>query len=229
MDFLLLAVAAISLLAAGGFGAFAWRLLAEQRQRSAARVAALASTLDPTAPGAADRPQDGPVPVAVSSMFETAPGASVRGRPLIKAAVVATMAVLLIVVVAMANRDHTEVAAPAAEEPAPLELVSMRHNRDGSTLTVTGLVRNPRAGAPKAGIVAVVFAFDRDGGFVTSARAPLDFTTLAPGDESPFVVNLPHKGDVGRYRVSFRTEAGVLRHVDRRAMPAAGAVRASAN
>ena len=68
-----------------------------------------------------------------------------------------------------------------------------------------------------ARIAAVVFTFDRDGSFVTSARAPLDFTTLEPGDESPFVVTIPNVGDVGRYRVSFRTDAGVVRHVDRRA------------
>jgi hypothetical protein len=149
-------------------------------------------------------------------MFGTAQGASVRGRPLIKAAVVATMAVALVVLVAMANRDHGEVDAPAPEA-SPLELISMRHTRDDGALTITGLVRNPRAGVARAGIAAVVFAFDKDGGFLTSARAPLDFTTLGPGDESPFVVTLPNVGDVARYRVSFRTDIGVLRHVDRRA------------
>ena len=93
----------------------------------------------------------------------------------------------------------------------------MRHTRDGSTLTVAGLVRNPRAAAPVSRIAAVVFAFDRDGSFVTSGRAPLDFVMLGPGDESPFVVTLPNVGDVGRYRVSFRTDSGIVRHVDRRA------------
>jgi hypothetical protein len=100
---------------------------------------------------------------------------------------------------------------------APLELVSMRHERNGDTLRVTGLVRNPRAGEAVTGVTAVLFAFDRDGKVVTSSQAPLDFTTLAPGDESPFVVNLEKADDVGRYRVSLRTGAGVLRHVDRRA------------
>ena len=45
---------------------------------------------------------------------------------------------------------------------------------------------------------------------------PLDFTTLEPGDESPFVVTIPNVASVGRYQVSFRTESGLLRHVDRR-------------
>jgi hypothetical protein len=64
--------------------------------------------------------------------------------------------------------------------------------------------------------MAVVFAFDRDGGFVSSGRAPLEFAAIAAGDESPFRVTIPDVKDVGRYRVSFRTEAGVVRHVDRR-------------
>ena len=46
--------------------------------------------------------------------------------------------------------------------------------------------------------------------------------TSAPGDESPFVVTIPNVADVARYRVSFRTEAGTLRHVDRRADAAPG-------
>jgi hypothetical protein len=110
----------------------------------------------------------------------------------------------------------------------------MRHTRDGSALTVSGLVRNPRAGDTVASIAAVIFAFNREGAFVTSAQAPLDFLTLGPGDESPFIVTIPNVGDVGRYRVSFRTDAGVVRHVDRRAAqvastPAAGDLQVSAN
>jgi hypothetical protein len=79
---------------------------------------------------------------------------------------------------------------------------------------VTGLVRNP--GSAPGPITAVVFAFDRDGGFVASGRAPLEFATIAAGDESPFQVTIPGVKDVGRYRVSFRTKDAVVRHVDRR-------------
>jgi hypothetical protein len=159
-------------------------------------------------------------------MFSTTPGAAVSGRPLIKAAVVGAMAVLLVVVVAMANRDHVE-PATVAVDAAPLELVSMRHARRGDTLTVSGLVRNPRAGETVASIAAVVSAFNRAGAFVTSAQAPLDLLTLGPGEESPFVVTIPDVGDVGRYRVSFRTESGVVRHVDRRATQVARAAVAN--
>ena len=214
MDIGLLALALASLAAAAGFGVIAWRARGEERRRSAARVAILAAAIDgsdvATPAGATARP------VAVPSMFGAAPGGAAGGRPLVRNTIVAALAVALVIIVAMANRNHAE-PMEATADAAPLELVSMRHTRDGSTLTVSGLVRNPRAGAPLTRIAAVVFAFDRSGGFIASGRAPLDFTTLEPGDESAFVVAVPDVADVGRYRVSFRTEAGVLRHIDRRA------------
>ncbi len=98
----------------------------------------------------------------------------------------------------------------------PLELMSMRYQRQGTTLTVSGLVKNPAAGGAVNGVTAVVFAFDHNGAFVASGRAPLDFSALAPGDESPFVVNVPNVSDVARYRVTFRSGNGVVRHIDRR-------------
>jgi hypothetical protein len=216
MDVMLMALTFVSLVAAAAFGLVAWRGITDERRRSAARVAALASAIDGGVPsaGATSRP------VPVAAMFTTEPGGSLKSRPLIKAAVVAAMGVAIVVAVAMSSSESTGTAgaAPAstAQPAAPLELVSMRHAREGRTLTVSGLVRNPRTGTEAARIIAVVFAFDKDGTFVASGRAPLDFTTLEPGDESPFVVTIPNISNVGRYRVSFRTETGMLRHVDRR-------------
>lgn len=83
-------------------------------------------------------------------------------------------------------------------------------------LTVSGLVRNPSQGVAVNGVTAVVFAFDRTGAFLASGRAALDFSALSPGDESPFVVNIANVADVARYRVTFRSGSGVVRHVDRR-------------
>lgn len=215
MDVVLITLTIVSLAAAAGFGTLAWWVLCLERRRSEARVAALASAIrsadTATAADADTRP------VAVTSMFDMASGAAVKGRPLVKAAVVATLAIALVVVAAMANSGQVD-RTSTPQEVTPLELVSMRHARDRSTLTVAGLVRNPRTGAALTRVVAVVFAFDRSGTFVASGSAALDFTTLEPGDESPFVVavTLSDGAEVGRYRVSFRTEAGMLRHVDRR-------------
>lgn len=211
MDALLLTLTVFALAAAAGFAVVAWRVLRDDRLRSAARVASLSAAIDQ----AAD-------PVPVASMFATTPGsgASIKGRPLVKAAVMGVMAVIVVVAAAMGSgggEGTRQPAGAAAGQDAMLELMSMRHVREGSTLTVTGLVRNPPAGVQARRVTAVVFAFDRDGGFIGSARAPLDFVVLEPDDESPFVVTLPNAAGVARYRVSFRTEEGLLRHLDRRA------------
>jgi hypothetical protein len=81
---------------------------------------------------------------------------------------------------------------------------------------VSGLVRNPVAGHAVNGLSAVVFLFDQNGTFVTSAQTSVDFLKLSPGDESPFVIQLEAPASVTRYRVSFRNEGGVVPHVDRR-------------
>jgi hypothetical protein len=226
---MLMVLTIASVAAAIGLGIYAWRLARLETLRSNARVSALAAAIEGASGTAAP-------------MFSRDPESGVQSRPLLKVAIGFGMAVFIIVAIAMTGDRH-EAAQPvaASQEPSQesLELLSMRHERDGDNLTVTGLVRNP--GAPASGaIMAVVLAFDREGSFVASGRAPLEFTTIAAGDESPFRVTVPGVKDVGRYRVSFRTDTGVVRHVDRRsatsgnvsARPAAGAtpsLLASAN
>ena len=184
----------------------AWRVTRDERSRSQARVTALAAAIEGTR---ADAPAE---------MFARAAGSAAQGRPLLKVAIGFGMAVGIIVLIAMSgDRREAPAVVAATEETAreALELLSMRHERAGDTLTVTGLVRNP--GAEAGGTLnAVVFAFDREGEYVASGSAPLEFATIAAGDESPFRVTIPGVKDVGRYRVSFRTNAGVVRHVDRR-------------
>ena len=107
-------------------------------------------------------------------------------------------------------------SAAAMGPNSPLELVSLTHERRNDKLAVSGLVRNPATGKPINHLSAVVFLFDKTGTFVTSARANVDFLKLGAGDESPFVVSLDAPATVARYRVSFRTDDGVVPHVDRR-------------
>ena len=115
------------------------------------------------------------------------------------------------------GQAHGVSAAASANGPsAPLELVSLRHERLGSRLSITGLVRNPVKGGTTEHLAAVVFLFDQRSAFLTSARADIDVTKLTPGDESPFVIALDAPSNVARYRVSFRTDGGVVPHVDRR-------------
>jgi hypothetical protein len=133
----------------------------------------------------------------------------------------------LLVIVAMVAggvgiiRSHhppTSAAAPAAQQ-APLELLSLRYVQQADRMTITGLVENPHEGTPLLRVTATAFLFAADGTFLASGRAPLDYTTLAPGDESPFVITIPVSGVVARYRVGFRDDEGhVIAHVDRRAV-----------
>ena len=78
------------------------------------------------------------------------------------------------------------------------------------------MVRNPAAGARVDRLTAVVFLFNRDGGFLTSGRTMIEPSALVPGGESIFVVTIPGAAEVGRYRVSFRTDDRIVPHLDRR-------------
>ena len=220
---LLSVLSVVAIAGALGIAAYAWHIVQTERRRSDARVAALAAAIEEEveSPGH-DGDHDTP-------MFEREPRAGLQGRPLLKVGVGFVMAVGVIVLIAMSNDRHraveTEsVVTDAAATSHSLELVSMRHTRTGDSLTVTGLVRN-RGASADGSITAVVFVFDRDGGFVASGRAPLELAAIADGDESPFQVTIADVKDVGRYRVSFRTAAGVVPHVDRRAPLQASSVK----
>lgn len=114
--------------------------------------------------------------------------------------------------------------APAvAAAPPALELLSLRHEREGANLSVAGLVRNAAAAATAERVSAVVLLFDQDGAFVTSAQAPLGDSRLVAGATSPFEIKVAAPQAVARYRVSFRTAEGPLSHLDRRRDPAEAA------
>jgi hypothetical protein len=146
----------------------------------------------------------------------SAPSDSGRQRSLAVAAIVLFGVVLVGGYWTVFGDRSSATTLSAANSASPLELVSMRHERRGTRLAVTGLVRNPVAGAPVDRLAAVVFLFDEQGGFITSARANVDFLKLSPGDESPFVIDVEAPSSVARYRVSFRNDAGIVPHIDRR-------------
>jgi hypothetical protein len=245
MNIALLVVTVCSLTLAAIMSIVAWRLTREARRRSAARVAALAMEIHGQAgvPRRFDEElQLGPGPISGghSDLFARAdPGASPASRFAAVVAlgifVVGTGAALAVVlssgsrgtatpathtlVTSGSNQTPAATSAPTESAPIeslPLELVALGHERTADRLTIRGIVRNPPSGGEVSGLTAVVFLFNRDGGFLTSGRATIDAPALAPGAESPFVVTVAGTADVGRYRVSFRTEGGVVPHVDRR-------------
>jgi hypothetical protein len=177
---------------------------------------------DPAIPRAsqASRPAEPPSVDAVSirTGFLGADPPAREGTPHQRwlAAAAAVVALLLGGFVAIRMTAQAPAAAAAQSAATPLELLSLRHEREGANLSVAGLVRNPPAGPVVERLTAVVFLFDQQGQFVTSAKAPIDFMKLTAGDESPFVVKVAAPQSVARYRVSFRTDDGTRPHVDRR-------------
>jgi hypothetical protein len=282
MDIILLGITIVSLVVALVMSVAAWRLMRDEKQRSAARVAALSVAANE--PSLVNRPAgfaQAPAPSAAFEQFQDEPAvrtvtrapwtspstarsaaavASVKTPgaappaptaeplkpselPLNQREVVthasgflgatevprdnggrqktlAFAAVMLFVVMSgglvwmMSGPEGTSAAAVGPN--SPLELVSLTHARQNDKLAVSGLVRNPVNGKRIEHLSAVVFLFDRMGTFVTSSRANVDFLSLGAGDESPFVVSLEAPATVSRYRVSFRTDDGIVPHIDRR-------------
>ena len=278
METLLLGITVVSLVVAFVMSMAAWRMLRDEKQRSAARVAALSVAAN----AADDAPRPGPIgfetrvekpatnerpvvkapwapaPIIPFDSADAAPAASASLRapavitaPAEPAATHATgflgasadehedsggrqrslafAAVFLFVVLsgglAWMMSGPRGTTAVAMGPNAPLELMSLSHARQNSKLAVSGLVRNPVAGKPVERLSAVVFLFDKTGTFVASSRANVDFLKLGAGDETPFVVSLNAPATVARYRVSFRTDEGVVPHIDKRSaspVPAEG-------
>lgn len=243
MDTLLLGITVVSLLVALVMSVTAWRLMREEKQRSAARIAALSWAASDDQPVLIDLPiaaqqieparapwkpavvkaVEEPQPVMTSSVSHASGFLGVtpqesdsgnRQKSLAVAAVVFFACLAVGTAWVMSAPEGT--TAVAVGPNSPLELVSLSHSRQNEKLAVAGLVRNPVSGKPVERLSAVVFLFDRTGTFVTSSKAHVDFLRLGAGDESPFVVSIDAPATVSRYRVSFRTDDGVVPHIDRR-------------
>jgi hypothetical protein len=111
----------------------------------------------------------------------------------------------------------TSVASTSGDGPT-LELLTLSYEQKDGTLTINGMVQNPKASTAMAtGVEVTALVFGSDGNVVASGKAPLDFSRLRPGDESPFVVRVPVTGNIARYRIGFRGNDGrVIAHIDRR-------------
>jgi hypothetical protein len=166
---------------------------------------------------------------AATSLFARPPVASsVSRRPLLVGAVALVMLASAGTVYAVYRpqpaRGGRLAEGRVAAGTVPLDLLSLTESVDtDGTFTVTGLVGNPTTGRPAEHVVAVVYLFDQAGHYFATARAGIDVAALAPGDQSPFVVKVPHGASAVRYRVGFREPDGaVVAHVDRRGQPIDG-------
>ena len=220
MDFVLVSITALSLILALAMGVVLFTVLREDRQRSDARVAALAAAsarfdLPLGSPDAELLPEPDQIVRTANDLFAASAEPSPWWRRL---GVAAALAVVISAVGYVLLPARTAAPSAAASQVVPLELLSLSHTQQPSGLTISGTVYNPRGAMPVSQVFAAAVLFGPEGNFLTSARAPLDFTTLRPGEESPFVVTIPVDGVVARYRVGFRAADGsVIAHVDRRA------------
>ena len=231
MDTILLVITLISAATAIAAVASAHRLRRNERERSDARVAALANAADahvPTEAGWmladgemqwASEPQAG----ITSSGSERFFGTVERDEPtrsrlpiFAAAALIVMLGGTLIFLNTSTSNDHAATVAHVSHNE-PLELVALGHARDTSALTITGTVRNPSSGVKMEGLTAVISLLDRTGALVSTKDVPLDYRALGPGEEAPFKVSIPDPGTIARYRVSFRAGSDVVPHVDRRA------------
>lgn len=237
MDTVLLAITLISAATAVVAVASAWRLRRHERERSDARVAALARAAETR--GVRDggwtqvagewqwtpepsEARDSGVGTRSDSGSERLFGTIEREAPATGRLPIVAAAALLVLLggalIFLNTSGSSDRAATVAQinHTEPLELVALGHARDTSVLTITGTVRNPASGAKVEGLTAVISLLDRSGALVSTKDVPLDYRALRPGEEAPFKVSIPDPGSIARYRVSFRAGTDVVPHVDRR-------------
>ena len=169
-------------------------------------------------------------PIADGPMFVEPVRTPAWGNRLgIMAAIVLVGASALLFAMTASKARATAAAGTAlAQSPteAGLELISLHDAHANGTLTITGMVRNPRSASLLTRVTVTAYTFDDKGAFLASGRALLDVTSLAPGDDSPFVVTVPVTDAVARYRIGFRGEDGrVIGHVDHRQQGPMAALR----
>ena len=219
MDLVLVTITGISLVLVVAMGLVLFKLLRDDRRRADARVALLVAATATPEPidedGLADAALGAGDDVSHAGLFTPHESPSQwRWRAAAAAAVIVAVTTIGYVATTIGG---TGGATTAANGPRPLELLTLRHAQEADGLTISGVVQNPRTAPAVSQVTAVAYAFGPDGVIVGTARGAIDYTTLAPGDESPFLVMVPVSGTVTRYRVGFRGPDGsAIAHVDRR-------------
>ena len=163
---------------------------------------------------------------ASQRMFVERAGGRSMARVVAGVGVAAAIVVLVIGTLVMTGARSTPARAPrpaaaAAEATTtadvPLELIALGHEREKDRLTVRGVVRG--ASTADSSLTAVVLLFNREGTEIGSGRTEVAPAGPDPSGERPFMISVRSAGDVGRYRISFRSDDHVVPHIDRRGQP----------
>lgn len=224
MDTILIAVTAISLAIASVLGVLLQRAVREERRRSEARVNLLMDLTAPEPVPTARAPRFSDVglppaavpPADAGTLFQPHDAETAWPRRLVAAGALATALGIVVLGWHSFGRISARPAEAATHVRAPLELLSLSYRQQDGAFVITGLVQNPHGAATLANVQATAMVFGADGTLLSTGRAPLDFTALPPGAESPFVIHVTTTG-AAKYRVAFRDAQGeALAHVDRR-------------
>jgi hypothetical protein len=219
----MLTITLLSLIVAAASGLLAWRSIRREQLRSSARVASLSAAIDglpSLTPGADDRAPALEYSLDFRSETTATTFDALGSQPSIRRRLMtvvsgASVVVAAVVLIAILSDRYEPPPTPIVVSPhaESLELLSLQAARDGSTLAITGLVRS-RAEEPLTTLTAVVSAIDAKGRPIGRGTVPL--AAILPRRESRFVVTITDASEAARYRVSFRSATGVIRHVDRR-------------
>jgi hypothetical protein len=235
MEFFLIAAATLALALGGVMTWVAWRIIAENRGREAARVQLLSNLAFPQGPPVAAQLTVADEAGTDAFYSEEAASAAPLFRESAASGVtprrtVALAAVGILMMLAVATFAWIHGAAPAdppartSADPAPparhdqpLELLTLHHSATSAGFVVSGRLRNPVRGEPLRDVVAVVDVFDPDGRVMTSTRVPIGTAALGAGESATFSVALPGAPNIARYRVEFQINGGdPIPHVDLR-------------
>src|SRR5262249_9197382 len=169
----------ISLAVAATMTAIVLRLVVQERRRSAARVAALEADIYRTEEEDILVLHDPPSIARDSAHSHPSAARAALGlTPLL-----AIVAAIAFAVFAGMSRYHASLAelgrpAQAQSTDQALQLVSLNYEHANDRLTISGIVRNPSGGTAVDRLTAVVLLFNQQGGYLTSARSPIDSPTL---------------------------------------------------
>lgn len=224
MQFALGTVTVLALLMTVAMGIVTWRLVREERRRSAARLAALAAELKAQGitPGPIDPPETDLAPPA--ELFDR-PRDSRSGwqRRLAGVGVAGALLAVLVFVAVRAVSPENQASfdigsdGPHEDERPPVELLTLAHERRDGMLSISGTVRNfeevMKGMDEPLSVLAV--AFDEDGTLVASGRTDIQAETLPAGGDSSFTISLPAQ-QASRYRISFLADETTVPHLDRR-------------
>lgn len=240
VEMTLIAVTLLSLFLAIAMGVVTWRLVQEERRRSAARLAALAAELGgegwsasddpgPFAPRSANELPDRSAPepagdggaarepeAGIGGLFSSpVPPAPAGWGRLAALAGAAGLVLAVLATVFLSGSGAGDAAESLDDARPPLDLIALRHAAEGPFLDISGSVRNPLAAAGPARLSVVAMAFDEAGTLVATRRTPVETPSLPPGADSPFTIRLLAAG-ISRYRISFLLDETTIPHIDRR-------------